>query len=309
MKIIIIICLTLLSNITLAGEIIWNYDQIDSLSISYSKNPLTLKRRTRRDISIDSKDLGKSLSPYYKIGSSIHKDYKSLLGQCYKTTQYKTKTYVRKVKCIKRKFHVLVDGRKYELLSNLEKFNENEIEFAHQSFETKIEGFHHTKYDFDQNPSSNFPFSSIDIKVESHKYLVVKNKSIEIKTIINLTRSKYTYLTQRDEQIGHTLRLEPSKGDMIFSDGANELILLKRYQPSVLRFRTSNLNPAYIEYIKDIDQHLLDYKGFKRCFRDNYVGDNTYDCDQLVFKKKSALKIVNFNYVHVNFNTSEVLIK
>lgn len=292
-----------------SGQIIWNYETIDNLSQTYLKNPIYLKRRILSDIKLERQDLGVALSPYYKIGNFIHKNYKSFLGQCYRTTQYKSKTYARKTKCANQKFYIIVDNVRYDLIDDLSAFYHNQIEFDHQAFQTSIEGFHHTKYDFDQDGSDQSPYSNINIELKSNKLLKVENNRVYIDTIVNQTRSKYAFLEPKEKLSKTQLRIEPVKGDMVFSNSDQTLILLKRYQPSVFRFKINEYNNLHTSYLDSIDDYLFTYKGAKRCFRDGWIEKSKYDCDALIFNKTSVIRQKDFSYIKVDFKMSEVLIK
>jgi hypothetical protein len=309
MKTILLICISSILNIATAGEVIWDYDQVESLSTSYSKNPLYLKRSILRDVKLEKTDLGKAMSPYYKTGNLVHKDYKSLLGQCYRITQYQNTTYAKKTKCMHKNFYVVVNQKRYDLVNNLEAYIGNEIEFDYQSAQTSFEAFHHTKYDFDRDDSPKRPYSLITVEAHSNKKLNIRNNRVYIDTIVKQSRSKYTFLSKKEEMTTAQLTIEPIKGDMVFSDGDQKLILLKRFQPGIFRFRVTHFNNAYVSFLKNIEKHLYDYKGSKRCFRDNYFAKSIYDCDTLVFQKTPVLKATHLNYIYVDLKSSEVLIK
>lgn len=307
MRNIIAIAIALSSFSTLASEMIWSKNKINSLNKQLKEQNIILKRRLGRNIVLERSELGMSTTPFYEMNGVIKKDFKNYLKNCYTLSFFEKYIGATSVNCVEKTFTINFQNETFESVTTFDP-EAPVITFDAKSYSKTFEAYHHLFRDFNDNNRARMPFTEIEVKVTDAKSLVFKKHYVSLNTKHTVSRSAYAFLGSKEDVLTQELKFEPFKGDMIFKSGSR-LLLIKRFQTSPFTFVALGMNQKYVNYLENIESRLFPYQGTKRCFRDeSYYSDGAskFDCDRLIFKAENKEGFTTFDGVLVDTDKSSM---
>lgn len=305
MKYLLLLLITFSFN-SFSNEIVWSYIETESLKSSIASNPAYLVKRIglRR---IDLDQLGIAVTPFYYIKGTIFRDYKDYRDQCYRLKVESHRSLAAKTKCTKKKFFINFNGKifkEFDEFSNLEEFS---FGIQKKAAVKTIQAFHHEAREILPNlqEEEKFPFGPIDVQLDIERAVTFSKSKILVNSNVVVSRSKYTYLSEREKSVYQSLDFEPSKRDFVFIND-NEILLYKRFQPRPFEFRLLSVSQNYVNYLGALEDHLFEYEGNKRCFKDNLYNPHQSDCDKLIFKDRLFANWKEFGLLLINIERQSI---
>lgn len=286
MRLLILVTLVTTATSSFARDIVWNFQETTQLRKQFIQNPLFQKRRILRDRRIQRSSLGRANSPFYQIGQSIYRDFKTFSGGCFQVQIKEKSSYARKANCYQGDYQLVHNDVIYTQVKNLAGMNDYSFKIQNLVTENSFLASHFTAEMHRREGVLMEPHSRISIKLEETQEFKIEKQRLSLLGSVIAKRTPYAFLDSRIEKMEQNLKLEPMRGDYIFKNG-HQFVLFKRYQPAPLNFRLLESHHLYPDYLANIENHLFPFSNDKRCMRDNILNRSDHDCDFLIFKKQA----------------------
>ncbi len=290
-----------------SGELVWSLQKNKELREQLKSNPLYLKGPLGlRKIKIEK--VGKATSHFYKRKNAIFRNYQSD-NKCFELNLKVTKTIASKTKCSDLEYVIEHKNKQFKATQSIDSLKGLEFETFWNHASKNFEAFHHQAYTVlsDLENIREFSYSEINIEVDLYRELKFESNAIVINSELRTIRSPYAFLSEKKVITSQSLKFEPAKGDLVFSNGKT-LLLYKRYQPKPFNFRLLTFNQDYTDYLDQFEHQLFTHGSIQRCFRDNLIQSHPNDCDRLIFKKTMAHSWSNFELIEIDLEWASIVL-
>jgi hypothetical protein len=289
----------------MANNLLFDYQHNQRLRVQLKENPTFLNRALLGPKQIVLHQLGQAISPFFQAHNP-YRYYRNHLKQCYRLEVRADKNTAKKIKCPQRMtIKLSYQGNQYDRVTGPLNLKQRVlIDDIYQSHVTAHT--HQMRRVSDLDQLGAYPTRKIEFSYQLQQKLVEDQLGLEIVTTPRVWIAPMVLNRGSSYQFQSSLRVDfHSNLDFIFREG-DTLLLYKRYQPKPFRMHLETQSQGYLDYLEDLEQHLYQFNGIGRCFRDDLLQPTAFDCHRLITRDKQFRFFASFSLIKINLRTNEI---
>ncbi len=300
MRILPVICFSLLSVSSFAEPIITDIEKVRAAYEKLRNNPYYLKIGPAK-FKIDYFYIGHAQTPFYENASTVKEFYRNE-SKCFELTIFETINIAKRVSCHNKMQELFLPGLEdFKVVSPKELVSEGLKGFKANEFSKSFELEAYVQsYDIDAlDRAIDAPRRKFKAHLKGLNEIVFSNegKEIEFHQELELSVDKIGILSPTTTVSKNSIKVNP--GGHLFSNQQGKVLIYNPVLPRPFGDYELALNPnllANLEFLaKESEKAPV-------CFRDNYVNPGPKDCHQLILKAHALswmnkIKILSIDFV------------
>jgi hypothetical protein len=291
-----IVLSVLMSSTSWSQVLITNQAELESFS-RFSKNNLILVRGGIFKTKMYPFELGKPISPHYRVSNQIHRLYREE-NRCFEVIYTEGVTWVYPSACFDVGSYFTLEGHPgFKMITLSQLIQKGFGSFTAKDLNQiwKLKGFVHNYRDIDDVPGPH-PFQEFNVNLKWNENLNLSEKAFVITQKVSLSIGALGIQSSKEIPFQQVIELKAS--DYLFYDGGENVILMKNFIPRPFLPNWGVLNTAWENEIKTLEKNST---SSPVCARDDLYNPQPEDCNYQITKINYFLQGKDAMLFKINF--------